>query len=200
MVEFEEVKVPQLRLDRVRAAPPVSGRRVPFDEHGASSMLTPKITGPPGSARGKPASSLQQGRVPGYSGHLSGVISDTHATGKTFGSILRMDSPETRPGSTAVSPGPYASTYRRSYAEDGPGGWREAFDPPNSARDPNLDQNWRHQLQGCKSGSASVVAWGLHADLARRGKGIDKAYPAAGAPLFNKLVKISKKRPINASK
>ena len=139
MVEFEEVKVPKLRLDRVRAAPPVSGRRVPFDEHGASSMLTPKITGPPGSARGKPASSLQQGRVPGYSGHLSGVISDTHATGKTFGSILRMDSPETRPGSTAVSPGPYASTYRRSYAEDGPGGWREAFDPPNSARDPNLD-------------------------------------------------------------
>ena len=62
MVEFEEVKVPKLRLDRVRAAPPVSGRRVPFDEHGASSMLTPKITGPPGSVRGKPALSLQQGR------------------------------------------------------------------------------------------------------------------------------------------
>ena len=139
MVEFEGAKVPRLRLPTGEGGlqHAIHTRKLPFDAMADSATLTPKIGSPTGEY-GKP--DFAKGRVPGYAGHLPGIIS-SNPSGKTFGYLTRMDRDELGMGSPigfahAASPGPWASTYRRHYTEDGPR--PEAFQPPHTARDPSL--------------------------------------------------------------
>ena len=142
MVNFEPVAVPRLRLPsdsfgQPTPYQPIQNRKLPFDASGSQSMLTPKIGSPTGDY-GKP--DFAKGRIPGYAGHLPGVIAH-NPSGKTFGYITRMDRHELEMCSPlgfakAASPGQWATTYRRHYTEDGPR--PEGFRPPLTARDPEM--------------------------------------------------------------
>lgn len=127
MVNFEPVAVPPLRLPtdsfgQPTPYQPIQARKYPFDASGNQAMLTPKIGSPTGDY-GKP-DFAQKGRIPGYAGHLPGVIAH-NPSGKTFGYITRMDRDELEMGSPlgfskAASPGQWATTYRRHYTEEDP--------------------------------------------------------------------------------
>jgi Ca2+-binding EF-hand superfamily protein len=137
MVQFHPVVVPKLRLEN--KAYPLENRKLPFDPN-AGSMFTPKIGTPTGDSG---MTDFVKGRVPGYTGYLPG-LSTNQAPGKTFGTITRMDRDELEsPVAQASSPGPWASTYRENYREDGPKGWRQAYRPPSTARDYGTNEEMR---------------------------------------------------------
>ena len=153
MVQFEPATVPKLRLSTdVFGHPtpyqPIQTQKMPLDTM-ANSGVSPKIGSPTGENN---KADFAQGRIPGYSGHLPGVISN-NPSGKSFGYITRMDHDELDMGSPlgfahAASPGPWTSMYRRHYTqgtEDGPR--PEAFRPPLTARDPSMTKNEDRILQ-----------------------------------------------------
>ena len=145
MVQFAPVAVPRLRLPTDQFGQPtpyrpLENRKLGFDsEQGRQAQYTPKI----GSPTGSDAADFMHRLIPGYAGHVPGVIA-SNPSGKTFGYISKMNRDELDLCSPlgfakAASPGPWASTYRRHYTEDGPR--PEPWAPPLTARDASLTQS-----------------------------------------------------------
>ena len=151
MVNFAPVAVPRLRLPTDQFGQPtpyrpIENRKLPFDIAGHQAPYTPKIGSPTGSDG---TAEFARARIPGYSGHVPGVISK-NPSGKTFGYLTKMDRDELDLCSPigfakSASPGPWASTYRRNFTEDGPR--PEPFAPPRTARDPSRTREEDRTLQ-----------------------------------------------------
>ena len=151
MVNFAPVAVPRLRLPTDQFGQPtpyrpIENHKIPFDIAGHPAPYTPKI-GSPTASDG--TAEFARGRIPGYSGHVPGVISK-NPSGKSFSYLTKMDRDELDLCSPigfakSASPGPWASTYRRNFTEDGPR--PEPFAPPRTARDPSRTWAEDHTLQ-----------------------------------------------------
>ena len=128
MVNFQPPVVPRLRLPMEHKD--TNYRKLPFDAYGSESIVTPKICGPTDSGKRLDSFRFPPGKIPNYAGHLPGMKSSS-PSGKSFTYLSKLNREEldliSPPGFPKnVSPGPWSTTYRRHYTEDGP---RQAFSP-----------------------------------------------------------------------